>query len=67
MKTIFGIFGPVGVDRSPSFCQELLLGVTISLIDPSLSARNCLPGGLAVVAIGVAVVLGVTERLFFLR
>jgi hypothetical protein len=67
MKMIFNAFGPDGVERPPGFCQELLLGVTVSLVDPSLAARNCLPCGLAVVAIGVAAVLSVTERLFFLR
>ena len=63
MKTIFNAFGPDDVDRSPSFCQELLFGVTVCLVDPSLAARDCLPSGLAVVAIGVAAVLDITERL----
>jgi hypothetical protein len=66
MKAIFNVFGLRGVDRPPSFCQELLLGVTVRLVDPSFAAWDCLPGGLAVVAVGVAAVLGVTERLFFL-
>ena len=26
MKTILSVFSPVGVDRAPGFCQELLPG-----------------------------------------
>jgi len=67
MKTIFNPFGAVSIDLASGFCQELLLSVPVSLVDPSLAARNCLPGGLAAIAVGVPALLGVTERLFFPR
>jgi hypothetical protein len=64
MKTIAYVFGKVGVDWSPNLRQELLLGVPVSLVDPSLAPRDRLPRGLAAVAIGVPAVLGVAKRFF---
>jgi hypothetical protein len=51
MKTIFNPFGAVGVDLAPGLCQDLLPGVTVSLVEPPLAARSCLPGGLAAIAV----------------